>query len=108
MINILVNLGLIKFVGLYAASISTLVAYIIMAVYRLYDVKKYIKIKLNQKFILSAIIMMPVILISYYINNLYLNIIMIFVVCIYAWITNKDSINLIVNMLKSKFTKKEA
>lgn len=107
-INIFVNLGLIKFVGLYAASISTLVAYLIMAVYRLYDVKKYIKIKLNQKFILSAIIMMPVILISYYINNLYLNIIMIFVVCIYAWIMNKNSVNLIVNMLKSKFTKKEA
>lgn len=106
--NIIVNLGLIKFIGLYAASISTLVAYMTMAIYRLVDVKKYIKIELNKKFIISAIAMMIIILVSYYINNLYLSIVMIFIVCLYAWITNRNSINTIINMLKNKFIKKEA
>lgn len=55
-INLIVNLVLIKFIGLYAASISTLVAYFTMSIYRLYDVKKYIKIKLDKSFILKNFI----------------------------------------------------
>ena len=107
-INIVVNLGLIKFVGLYAASISTLVAYFIMAIYRMYDVRKYIKINLNKKFVISAIIMIPIIFICYYINNLYLNVIMILIVIMYAWLINRKSIGLIMNMVKGKIFKKGA
>lgn len=106
LINLVVNLCLIKFIGLYAASISTLAAYLIMSIYRLYDVKKYITIKLDKKFILSAAIMIVILFVSYYINNLYLNIAIILVTIIYAWLINKNSINSITNMLKSKFLKK--
>ena len=105
-INLVVNLGLINFIGLYAASISTLAAYLIMSVYRLHDVKKYITIKLEKKFILSAAIMVVILFISYYINNLYLNIAIILITIIYAWLINKNSINTITNMLKNKFLKK--
>ena len=51
-LNILINLLLIKKFGLYAASVSTLIAYLIMAIYRYIDIKKYLKIKLNFKKIL--------------------------------------------------------
>ena len=105
-INVVVNLALIKFVGLYAASISTLAAYLIMSVYRMYDVRKYIKIDLNKNFIISVMVMIPVIFVCYYINNLYLNITMILLVLIYAWLINKKSVNLIINMVKGKFLKK--
>lgn len=46
-INVLVNLALIRFIGLYAASISTLVSYASTALYRRIDIRKYIKIKVN-------------------------------------------------------------
>ena len=105
-INVVVNLALIKFVGLYAASISTLAAYLIMSVYRMYDVRKYIKIDLNKNFIISVMVMIPVIFVCYYINNLYLNITIILLVLIYAWLINKKSVNLIINMVKGKFLKK--
>ena len=105
-INFIVNIGLINFIGLYAASISTLIAYLTMVVYRLYDVKKYIKLKLDKKFILSAIIMIPILLISYYINNIYLNVAIIILIIIYSWIINKNSINSIINMIKSKLIRK--
>ena len=105
-INVVVNLALIKFVGLYAASISTLAAYLIMSIYRMYDVRKYIKIDLNKNFIISVMVMIPVIFVCYYINNLYLNITMILLVLIYAWLINKKSVNLIINMVKGKFLKK--
>lgn len=104
-INLIVNLALVNFIGLYAASISTLVAYMLMGVYRLYDVKKYIKIKLDKSFILKTIAIIPILFISYYINNLYLNIIMILIIILYSWLVNKDSISLIINMIKGKFKK---
>lgn len=105
-INLVVNLCLIKFIGLYAASISTLVAYFIMSIYRLHDVKKYITIKLDKKFILSLAIMTVILFVSYYINNLYLNIVMVLITILYAWIVNKNSINSIIDMVKTKFLKK--
>lgn len=105
-INLVVNLGLIKFIGLYAASISTLVAYMSMGIYRLYDVKKYIKIKLDKKFIIMSLILMIILIISYYINNIYLNIVIILITIIYSWLSNKNSINQIINIFKSKFLKR--
>ena len=105
-INLVVNLSLIKFIGLYAASISTLAAYLLMSIYRFYDVRKYIKIELDKKFILSALIMLLVLFVSYYINNLYLNIITIVVTILYAWLINKNSINSIINIIKIKILKK--
>ena len=68
-INIVVNLLLIKFVGLYAASISTLVAYLAMAIYRYMDVQKYVKVRIEKNLIISSIILAILIIIMYYINN---------------------------------------
>ena len=45
-INIIVNLGLIKFIGLYAATVSTLVAYISLFIIRYVKVKKEINLNL--------------------------------------------------------------
>ncbi len=106
-INLVVNLALIEFIGLYAASISTLAAYFIMAIYRLYDVKKYIKIKLDKVFIFASSIMIVILLISYYINNLYLNIITIIITIVFSWLTNKSYIRPIINAVKNKILKKE-
>lgn len=46
-LNIIINLALIKFIGLYAACISTLLSYMIMSIYRYIDCQKYVKLKLN-------------------------------------------------------------
>ena len=43
-INIGVDVALIKFIGLYAASISTLVAYATMSIYRYFHIKKYVNV----------------------------------------------------------------
>lgn len=105
-INLVVNLCLINFIGLYAASISTLVAYLTMSLYRLHDVKKYIRIKLDKKFLITTFIMTVILFITYYINNLYINIVALLITVLYAWLINKDSLQTILNMLKGKFIKK--
>ena len=43
-INLIVNLSLVWFIGIWAAAISTAVAYGIMALNRHYDMKKYVSI----------------------------------------------------------------
>ena len=56
-VNIILNFTLIKYIGLYGATVSTLVAYIFMANLRMYDVQKYIQINLNlKKYFLNCIL----------------------------------------------------
>ena len=79
-----------------------------MSVYRIVDInKKYFKITIDNKIILETLIIMSLILILYYVNNKYLNIVSIFIAIIYGYFLNKNSINIIVNMLKRKMKKSE-
>lgn len=89
-INILINIVFIKIIGLYAAAISTAIAYFVMMTYRHFDLKKYVNIKIDKKFIVETFIIFTFAIILYYKNNFYLNIISLVVVCIYAFITNLD------------------
>ena len=89
-INILINIVFIKIIGLYAAAISTAIAYFVMMTYRHFDLKKYVNIKIDKKFIVETFIIFTFAIILYYKNNFYLNILSLVVVCIYAFITNID------------------
>lgn len=99
-INICVDVALIKFIGLYAASISTLVAYAAMSVYRYFHIKKYVNVPLHKK---SVYLFTTVIVcISYYYNNVIMNMLMALGVTIFAIVSNKKFVqDTIVIMLKS-------
>lgn len=106
--NICINLLLINFVGLYAATISTFMAYFVMSIYRIIDVrKKYFKIEFEKKFIIQTIIILLIIIPIYYYNNIFLNIFSIITTSICCIILNKGSIKIILNMLKSKIENKK-
>lgn len=102
-INIVVNLALIKFVGLYAATISTLTAYLVMSIYRLHDLKKrYFEIKIEKLFIIISIIALIPILIAYYSNNLILYVTGLLIAIVYAYFINRDNIKQILRMIFKK------
>lgn len=102
-INIIVHLALIKFIGLYAAVISTFVAYFVMSIYRLMDAsKRYFKIKIDMKFIIQSLIGLIFVFVSYYINNIYLNVFVVLFAVLFAIYINKDSFDIIFKL----FTKK--
>jgi len=107
-INICVNLILIKFIGLYAASISTLVAYASLLVYRYIDMKKYINLKFDKKLLFSNAIMIIVLLMGYYINNFILNIIIVILTIIYCLVINRHNITFVLKILQSKIQKGSA
>lgn len=102
-INILIHLALVKFIGLYAAVISTFASYFIMSIYRIIDInKKYFKIKIDKSLILKTLIVLIIVLPLYYINNIHLNILSLLTAILFAWNINKNSFEIIINFLKRK------
>lgn len=91
-INVAVDLILIKMVGLYAASISTLVAYATMAIYRYFDLKKYVTVILSKKVILLTIAIFAIVTTSYYYNIFVVNIVVLILTVVYSVLLNKDFI----------------
>lgn len=83
-INIFVHLALIWEIGLYAASISTFVAFGSMAIIRYIDINKTIKMKIASPALISSIILACVLSVTYYLNITSLNIIMLIIIVIYA------------------------
>lgn len=89
-INIGVDVFLIKFIGLYAASISTLVAYVTMTIYRYCHIRKYIVLPLENK--LRYLLIAIIVCVSYYLNNFILDIVTAIAVTIYAVVSNREII----------------
>ena len=92
-INILINLIFIRYIGLFAASLSTMIAYGVMAIYRHFDLKKYVTIQLEKNLLLKSFLILVFSITLYYINNLYFNVFNLVIVCIYAFISNKKFLN---------------
>lgn len=105
-INLVVDIVLIKLIGLYAASISTLVAYMVMAIYRYYDLKKYVTIILDKKIIADTIIIFTTSLISYYLNIFALNILILVIAIVYSIMINKSFLKSICRTIMIKIKNK--
>lgn len=103
-INIIVNLALIKFIGIYAAVLSTLISNYVVNFYRKYKSNVYLKLEKLDNYYLS-IFMMILVTILYYFKNLYLNILSLVIALLYSYISNKELINSTKNMIKEKLHK---
>ena len=68
-INLVVNLSLVYFIGIYSAAISTLVAFLAMFVYRHFDVQKYAKITYDNSVFVKIIALFVLTVAAYYWNN---------------------------------------
>ena len=100
-INLVINLIFIKFIGIYAAAISTLVSSIFLYVYRKYKIKKLANFVHSKDLIISALITI-VVFISYYSNNTVFQIMALIFAVIYALLMNKDIVRMVTNKIKIK------
>lgn len=104
-INVGINVICIQFIGLYAASFSTLIAYFCMMVYRHFDLKKYTRIVLDKKYITYSSVLLLLSTFLYYINMFLFNILGLLIGVSFAFFVNK---NLLVNaftMIKRRVLK---
>jgi O-antigen/teichoic acid export membrane protein len=112
-INLIIDLALLKFIGIWAACISTLVADFTIYLYRKHKIKEYVKLKeLNM---IPAYIILAIIAGAYYLKFIpgfnivayyIINVITFIFAVIYVFTINKKLINEILRKVKSKFSKK--
>ena len=101
-LNLIINIALIKFIGIWAAATSTLISTVIVYIYRKYKIKQYVLLKENIfKFFLSWGALF-IALIIYYIENLPLRIILFIIILLYCIINNKAILNNLFLFLKDK------
>lgn len=74
--NILLNLVLTPLMGIQAASISNMLAFAGMWVFRIFQTRKYFKIKVDLRSMFSLMIISGIFIVFYYFNNLIIDIIM--------------------------------
>lgn len=105
-INVVINILLIKYIGIFAASFSTLFSYIFLALYRMKDVLKYQKIKYNWKRLILGILGLVSLCVMMLIDNMY------GYVCVFVWaivftlIYNKKMLTEICDIMLKKIVKK--
>lgn len=105
-INLGTDLLLIKYIGLYAASLSTLIAFFLMMVYRYIDVQKYTRIVIPKKKIIIVLLVATVVGGAYYSNSLLPQLFALGIAIIYAFVENRmfllGGLVTIKNKLKTK------
>ena len=99
-LNISINVLLIKYIGLWAASISTLLAFLIMSVYRYYDVQKYVRLKIDKKLLMYLVLLFTIDVLLYYLGSLYAYIANVIIISCSAFFLNKSLI--VVSIKKAK------
>lgn len=99
-VNIIINFSLIKAIGLYAASISTLASYIIVFIIRVWNAEKLIHFKWPIKYFFRVFLAFVIVTAAYYIRNDILNRIVLVSVAIWSFIENREVIFGIIKNLK--------
>lgn len=100
-INIIVHILLIKYIGIYAAAVSTFASYFIMSMYRLWDTnKKYFKVAINRNIIIFFVCLFIFVAIFYYIENLAIQAICMIIALVMVIIYNKKILMNIINFFK--------
>ena len=89
-VNFVVNLAFIKFIGLYAASMSTLISYVVIVCVRTKHVKKFMKLVYPKEFLVQASIALIVVSIGYFMRVMLVNALILFFLFMWCAYSNKE------------------
>ena len=104
-INITVNLILINKIKIFAASISTLVAFFSMFIIRYIDVNKTVHMRIRKPIIIGSILIGTMLMGTYYCENKMIQFIALCITAIYAVLTNVDMLKSGMKLVKSHLGK---
>lgn len=105
-LNLVIDVALIHFIGLYAASLSTLISYVFLFFYRLIDVRKIIKIQYDFKHMILVFVFMILVSVLCVLQNNIANILNFVLATVVFLALNKQFLKLVFNMIKKKVAKK--
>lgn len=90
LINVGINLLFMKKYGIVIACISTICAYVFLSIYRMIDISKYIKLKLDIKKYFYIVIALVILIFLYQYNSILISIISIISMALFTTIINKE------------------
>lgn len=102
-INVIVDLLLIKQLKLYAACISTIVAYLVVLIYEYCDIRKIIKFNISKKNLVMFFFVFIAVMTIYYVNIVWLDVVCLVLCICYSLLINKEYIKIVFKSIKSKF-----
>lgn len=102
LINLVIDIICIRYIGVYAASISTLVSFMFLMIFRYFDSAKYISAKIDMKRIARAVLLEIVVLVVYYINNFILSFVLFVILFFYAIKVNSKYLIELCMIIKNK------
>ena len=106
-INLIVDISTIRWIGLYAASGSTLVSYIALFLYRVVNVRNYITLAYDVKHMIFTFAVLAVQIYLYYMHSLTVTIVNMTFGAVFFILLNKRNLALILRKLASKIKKKK-
>lgn len=104
-INVAVDVCFIKLIGLYAAALSTFIAYLAMAVYRFFSIQKYTRIQIRLNDLIETVIVVCIVFFAYYSNSSFFQLITLVTTLIYTVIKNWNTIKSLFSVTKTILTK---
>ena len=103
-VNVLVDLSLINFIGITAGSVSTLVAYMFLFVFRMFNVLKIQKLTYNYGKIIGLFAVLCVMSVLCYQRNMVLDIVNMVISLAFFALINKSVIVSFLKTAKKKLT----
>lgn len=100
--NLVIDLVAVKLIGMYAASLSTLISYFILVLYRMKDVQKFQKINYKKVKICIYILSLTAMCGICYVNNLYFNIFNFVLGVVLAFVSNRQTLKVFMKAFTSK------
>lgn len=105
LVNIVINLSLVDLLGLYAASISTFVSYVIIFILRYTKVLKHVRLSFPIAFIARLVLMTLLVSAAYFIHNVTISIIVSILLILWSFIENREIIFGIFGQFAAKLKK---
>lgn len=105
-INFVINILLIRIIGLYAAAISTAVAFGAMVIYRYIDVKKYVDLKIKISTMVATCIILVISFMLYYVKSLPSNTLNVILAFSFFIIVNFSMVKSVVSKIKRTILRK--
>ncbi len=100
-LNLIINLLLIKKIGLYAAVLSTLISFLLLFLFRYIDVKKYVDIRISLKNIFVGGLLIVLSYIVYFLKSTLYKIIFLLFLIMLAAIYGKQFLKMVLKRVRN-------
>lgn len=101
-ICVAVDLACVKFIGIYASPLSNIIGFGAMMLYRCVDIRKYVRMEWDYKYILQFCVMLAVAMASYYVRINSVCIATMILTFIFVYYANKNDLHKFRAVIKAR------